>query len=155
MQDTSTPSSVAILIASLNRQLQKEMEQRLHPLKIPMEQIRVIEVLAALPNGEGVEMTALARLAVIDPSTLTKVIDRMISEGLVYRAADPNDRRRVRVLLTQEGIAISEQMRPYRDRQEAELQSILEQAREDGDADNLSVILERLCQRQVSASDKN
>lgn len=155
MQDTSTPSSVAILIASLNRQLQKEMEQRLHPLRIPMEQIRVVEVLATLPNGEGIEMTALARLAVIDPSTLTKVIDRMISEGLVYRAADPNDRRRVRVLLTQEGVAISEQMRPYRDRQEAELQSILEQAREDGDADNLSVILERLCQRQVAASDKN
>lgn len=155
MQDTSTPSSVAILIASLNRQLQKEMEQRLHPLKIPMEQIRVIEVLAAPSNAGGVEMTALARLAVIDPSTLTKVIDRMISEGLVYRAADPNDRRRVRVLLTQEGAAMFEQMRPYRDRQEAELQSILEQAREDGDADNLTVILERLCQRQVDSNDKN
>lgn len=155
MQDTSTPSSVAILIASLNRQLQKEMEQRLHPLKIPMEQIRVIEILAAPLNADGIEMTALARLAIIDPSTLTKVIDRMISEGLVYRAADPSDRRRVRVLLTQEGISVFEQMRPYRDRQEAELQSILEQAREDGDADNLSIILERLCQRQVVFNDKN
>jgi DNA-binding MarR family transcriptional regulator len=155
MHDTSTPSKVAFLIASLNRQLQKEMEQRLHPLKIPMEQIRVIEVLSDPSNAGGVEMTALARLAVIDPSTLTKVIDRMISEGLVYRAADPRDRRRVRVLLTQEGVAIFEQMRPYRDQQEAELQMILQQTQAGGDAGDLSIILERLCQRQIVINDDN
>src|SRR5262245_23960288 len=151
MSDTSMPSKVAFLIASLNRQLHKEMEQRLHPKKIPVEQIRVIEVLAVPANASGVEMTALARSAIIDPSTLTKVVDRMITEGLVYRAADPNDRRRVKVLLTEDGRAIFKQLQPFRDRQEAELQSILTQTLDDGEAGNLSAILERLCQRQISA----
>ncbi|MBZ9772252.1 MarR family winged helix-turn-helix transcriptional regulator [Mesorhizobium sp. CO1-1-8] len=144
---------MALLIASLNKQLQKEMEEQLRPTRIPGEQIRVVEALAAPSYNKGLEMSALARLSVVDPSTLTKVVDRMISEGLVQRAADPNDRRRVRVLLTPKGFAVFEQLRPFRERQEAELQQILERTQETGDANTLMTILEQLCQRQPGQKD--
>ncbi|ACY21194.1 regulatory protein MarR [Gordonia bronchialis DSM 43247] len=64
------------------------------------EQWRVLEVLAA---GEGLPMTDLSRLAVLPPASATRAVDRLISLALVYRRADPLDRRRVMVFLSPHG----------------------------------------------------
>jgi DNA-binding MarR family transcriptional regulator len=52
------------------------------------------------------KVVALGRKAGLEPSTMTGLIDRMEKSGLVYRDADPNDRRVQRVFLTKGGRAV-------------------------------------------------
>jgi DNA-binding MarR family transcriptional regulator len=56
-------------------------------------------------------MGALAQNALVEPPTLTKIIDRMVSESLVLRSPDPNDRRRVLILLAPAGKALCKRLR--------------------------------------------
>lgn len=60
-------------------------------------------VLACLTDEDGAMVTHLARLALIEQSRLTKIIDQMDAKGLVTRKGDAEDRRRVRVWITEAG----------------------------------------------------
>ena len=88
-------NQLAYLIATVNRQLEDELEETLRPEGLPIEQFRIINALAS--NGRS--MRDLALLVQVDPSSLTKIVDRMVTESLVYRAVAPNDRRRILIFL--------------------------------------------------------
>ena len=60
-------------------------------------------VMALLADGLGHPMTELAEFALLPAPTATKLVDRMVTENLVYRRADPADRRRVLVYLAERG----------------------------------------------------
>jgi DNA-binding MarR family transcriptional regulator len=60
-------------------------------------------VLAQLADGEGHSMTAVAEAAFLPPATLTKLVDHLVDQNLVYRRVDPRDRRRVLAFLTPRG----------------------------------------------------
>ena len=60
-------------------------------------------VLACLYDRDGAMITRLARFSLIEQSRLTKIIIQMGERGLIRRQGDPEDRRRVRVYLTEEG----------------------------------------------------
>ena len=62
-----------------------------------------LAVLWCLWQEEGVHMTELARRAKLEPSTMTGLLDRMERDGLVFRRADPDDRRALTIHLTQTG----------------------------------------------------
>ncbi len=49
----------------------------------------------------------LARLWQVTPAVLTGIVDRLESRGLVRREPDPTDRRRLRLALTERGMAAS------------------------------------------------
>src|SRR5476651_204523 len=53
---------------------------------------------------EGLGMTEIANRILASKSGLTRVIDRMEAAGLVRRERPPEDRRVVRVVLTQKGL---------------------------------------------------
>jgi DNA-binding MarR family transcriptional regulator len=99
---------LAYLIASLNRRLENELEERLQPGGVPIEQFRILEVLDA---NEKLPMGEIAALALIEPPTLTKIMDKMVNEGLVYRAPDAEDRRRVLILTAPAGKALYKRLR--------------------------------------------
>ncbi|MEN2990501.1 MarR family transcriptional regulator [Tistrella sp. BH-R2-4] len=119
-------TNIGFLLASLNRQLERDLEENLRPMKLPVDQLRVLQTLAFDNTGEGLSMSELARAVLVDASTLTKVVDRMISDSLVYRAADPADRRRVKVLLTHKGASLLNTLRPLLHQQEQDLQKTFE-----------------------------
>ncbi|GAA4750112.1 MarR family transcriptional regulator [Actinomycetospora chibensis] len=48
----------------------------------------------------------------LDDSTLTRVVDRLATLGLVYREADPADRRRVLVAAGARGRALHDRLAP-------------------------------------------
>lgn len=50
--------------------------------------------------------TELARAAELNPGAMTRLIDKLVARGLVARHADPDDRRAVRIDLTDAGRAI-------------------------------------------------
>lgn len=60
-------------------------------------------VLNILSDGQGHIMTEIADFAMLPAPTLTKLMDRMVSAGLVYRRADDKDRRRVLAYLAERG----------------------------------------------------
>lgn len=123
MAPTRMKDQLAYLIASLNRQLENEPEERLRPGGVPIEQYRILEVLDA---SEPCAMGEIAQQSLIEAPTLTKIIDKMVADGLVYRAPDPNDRRRVLVLTAQNGKALFKRLRGVSTAQEQRILELLE-----------------------------
>jgi len=96
MSNSKMKANLSYVIASVHKQLEDELHERLRPAGIPIEQLRILEVLHA---ADGRPMNELAALALIEPTTLTKVIDRMVAEQLVFRTQDLEDRRRILIML--------------------------------------------------------
>ena len=59
-----------------------------------------MSVLYALYNGDGITITELSKKCYLDNSTLTGVIDRLEKSELVLRGEHPDDRRQLRIYLT-------------------------------------------------------
>lgn len=114
---------LAYMIASLNRQLEAELEDRLRPGGVPIEQYRILEV---LDSSEPAAMGEIAQQSLIEAPTLTKIIDKMVAEGLVYRAPDPNDRRRVLILTAPAGKTLFKRLRGVSTAQEQRIVDLLE-----------------------------
>lgn len=60
-------------------------------------------VLLLLDGEAGWRLTDLSERLLVDKSTITRIVDRLESAGLVRREADPDDRRVQRVVLTGQG----------------------------------------------------
>jgi DNA-binding MarR family transcriptional regulator len=103
MSASRLSGQLAYVIAMVNKQLEDELQERLRPAGVPIEQLRILEVLQV---QEGRTMGDLAARALIEPTTLTKIIDRMVSDGLVHRRPDPDDRRRVLIRTAPGGKAL-------------------------------------------------
>ncbi len=114
---------LAYLIAILNRQFEADLTERLRPGGVPIEQFRILEVLDA---SEPRAMGEIAAQALIETPTLTKIIDKMTTEGLVYRAPDTHDRRRVLILTTPAGKALFKRLRGVASAQEKRIVEVLE-----------------------------
>src|SRR6478736_219975 len=79
--------------------LAKQIEIALVPLDLSLPQYRVLALL-----GEGsTASSVLARRLAVSPPTVTSVVDGLVGRGLVDREADPEDRRRLTLLLTKDG----------------------------------------------------
>ena len=60
-------------------------------------------VLLTLWREDGLKVIDLGRKAGLEPSTMTGLLDRMERDTLLYREADPSDRRAQRIYLTTTG----------------------------------------------------
>lgn len=109
---------LAYIVASVNRQLEEDLEERLRPEGVPVEHLRVLEV---LDRGGAVPMGELAAQALVEPPTLTKIIDRMVSDSLVFRSPDKHDRRRVLIVLSRAGKALCKRLQRVSRAQEERL----------------------------------
>lgn len=109
MSDQQHTDSLTYLIARLHRFTHGELESRLQPHGASVEQWRVLERLA---GSDGCSMGELAGDVLMNHPALTKMIDRMVSNGLVHRAPDPADQRRVLVFVTERGAVMVKRLRP-------------------------------------------
>jgi len=60
-------------------------------------------VLLNIHSQEGTPATKIAPLMGLEARSLTRLLKNMEEKGLIYREADPNDKRLVRIVLTKEG----------------------------------------------------
>lgn len=74
-----------------------------------LDQWRILDLLA---DGVGHPMSEVAAHAMVPAPTLTKIVDRLVDQGLVYRRPDEADRRRVLVLLAERGRALHARVAP-------------------------------------------
>ena len=82
-------------------------------------------VLRHLSDAVGHSMGEIAERQGINPPTLTKLVDRMVSKSMVQRAADPEDSRRVLVYATDSGLELLAELQSRMDRHHAELGALL------------------------------
>ena len=61
----------------------------------------VLRVVGLFP---GVSAGALADILHLHPSTVTGVLQRLVTQGLLRRSTDPGDRRRTVLVLTAKGV---------------------------------------------------
>jgi DNA-binding MarR family transcriptional regulator len=66
--------------------------------------------LALLADQSSHSMSEIAEFAMLPAPTLTRLIDRMVADNLLYRRADPRDRRRVLVQISDRGRLLHEHL---------------------------------------------
>jgi len=132
---TESSRDLAHQLSRAERLLSGRMSALLENEHCTLEEWRVLTILS---DGQGHIMTEVADFAMVPAPTLTKLMDRMVSEGLVYRRADDRDRRRVLAYLAERGRALHNRAAAALAAAEAELTARL------GDAGDLSRWLTRL-----------
>jgi len=89
------------LLPQLVRGFARQEHNDLSRGKLTLPQLWALDLLAR--HARGSQMKELAQALGISRPTATGLIDRLIAQGLTRRAADPSDRRVVRVMLTAKG----------------------------------------------------
>lgn len=125
------------LVGRVAHRLAREVEQALYPGGLNIDQWRVLDLLA---DGAGHPMSEIAEHVMVPPPTLTKIVDRLTDSALVYRRADPADRRRVLVLLSEHGRAVHHEHAPAVTAAEGRVTDTLDAA----ERTRLRLLLERL-----------
>jgi len=128
------------LLAQADRQVSRKLDVEFRAEGVPVEQWRILKLLA---ESNGRSMGDLAEAALFNHPTLTKIIDRMASSALVYRRADPADRRKVMIYVSDRGRAVNERLNRLANQHQA---GIIESCG-NREAEELKRLLEGLIQR--------
>ena len=96
--------------------------------------------LSSLADRDGHPMTQLAQAVLLPGPSVTRLVDRLVEDNLVYRRPDERDRRRILVYATERGLALH---RALADRVERDRDALLAGATE-RDAERLVALLDRL-----------
>ena len=70
---------------------------------ITAQQHQALLTVKGFGGGDGLTVGALAERLLVRKHTAVELVDRLEQAGLVRRSADPHDRRRVQVVLTESG----------------------------------------------------
>ena len=97
----NSPSSIqdylSYSLAAAHRKMSVALNERLRQHGIQIETWRILETLAA---DKRLTMGLLAEIVLLKPPTLTKLVDRMVSDGLAHRQVAQADHRQINVLPT-------------------------------------------------------
>ena len=100
---------IGYMIAKVDWHLDARRKASAGSVSLAVEQWRILEI---LHERGGRSMSDLAQLAFVELPTLSKMIDRMVGDALVYRSPDAEDRRRVLIFLSDRGRACLEALLP-------------------------------------------
>lgn len=94
---------VITAVHGLSRRLNQWYDRQLADLDISSGEWAVMDRLVRDATGKGCTPSELADAAHVAPSSMTHRLDRMAERGLITRETDPENRVRVRVLLSDLG----------------------------------------------------
>jgi DNA-binding MarR family transcriptional regulator len=100
---------ICFLLDVATRRITKFYNRRLRRFGITYNHLFI---LTCLWEQEGAHVKELAKQLCLDSSSLTGHLDRMERAALVVRQDDPDDRRAVRVFLTEKGRHLKAQLEP-------------------------------------------
>ena len=94
---------VARLLTQVERALTRHLARALELEASTVDEWRALTLLT---DGRSRPMSELAEFAMVPAPSLTRLVDRMVSDNLVYRKVDTRDRRRVLVRIAPRGEAL-------------------------------------------------
>lgn len=92
---------LAWLLASAHRQMKMGIAQSIADEEVNEEHWRILQVVS---DEQGHSMGELAGQVLLNGPALTKNVDRLVSRGLVQRAQDAQDSRKVLVYISDRGL---------------------------------------------------
>lgn len=101
MPDQELSQYLAYLLASAHRSMRLGLSESIDHKELTEEHWRILHVLS---DEQGRSMGELAEQVLLNGPALTKNIDKLVSRGLVQRAADPHDSRKVLVFISDLGL---------------------------------------------------
>src|SRR5437870_1467866 len=102
-------NSLGYLVNRTARLMAHELAERIRPAGVAIGQWAVLLFLWA---RDGMTQADLSRGVAIEPPTMVRTIDRMVRDGLVTRALDPDDGRLSRIYLTERGRSLRDELVP-------------------------------------------
>jgi len=109
-------------LAAAHRKMSASLNARLKKHGIQIEAWRILET---LETDQRLTMGQLAEVVLMNPPTLTKLVDRLVSDGLVNRQVAQADHRQINVLPTALGKKRMLQVREEVQDQDAALESLI------------------------------
>ncbi|MDY6906127.1 MAG: MarR family transcriptional regulator [Thermodesulfobacteriota bacterium] len=104
-------SCVCFLLSRAAQAAQKHLRQHLEPYGLTPAQYLIIECLWIT---DKLSPKLIGELVRYDSATLTGLIDRLERSGFVFRERDPDDRRAIRICLTEKSIQLKDELRALR-----------------------------------------
>jgi DNA-binding MarR family transcriptional regulator len=91
------------IMPQIMREFSRHQADELHKGKITLPQFLILENL----NSQGpLTMTALASYMHVTTAAMTGIVDRLVRDGYVVRALEPNDRRIIRIKISTKGAVL-------------------------------------------------
>ncbi|MEU4803859.1 MarR family transcriptional regulator [Actinosynnema sp. NPDC023587] len=140
--DTS-PVAVLGRVARLSRLVEREVKEFLAHFDLEPGEFEVLTALRRAGGEHGLTAGAFLDDALVTAGAITNRLDRMATKGLVRRVPDTEDRRVVRVRLTDEGRALVDSMLAAHMARCATVLEPLDPSSRETLADALRVLLER------------
>lgn len=103
MPEIELSNYLAYLLASAHRQMRLGMSQCIGDEEFTEEHWRILHVLS---DEKGRSMGELAELVLMNGPALTKNTDKLVSRGVVQRAADAHDNRKVLLFISDRGLEV-------------------------------------------------
>jgi DNA-binding MarR family transcriptional regulator len=114
MSESSSTSIVRLRkLAEFRFQLRKFLrfsEMASDAAGISVQQYQLLQVIAAIPDGQGASISYLADRMILRHNSAVELVDRAVRAGMVRRESDEEDLRRSLVLLTPQGSAMLERL---------------------------------------------
>jgi DNA-binding MarR family transcriptional regulator len=109
MPENDLSQYLAWLLASAHRNMKLSLAQLIADEQVNEEHWRILQ---AVSDEEGHSMSELAEQVLLNLPALTKNIDKLVSRGLVQRAADESDSRKVLVFISDRGLELLARLKP-------------------------------------------
>ncbi|WP_280258529.1 MarR family winged helix-turn-helix transcriptional regulator [Nocardia wallacei] len=100
------------MLKRLSRVVEREIKEFFARYDLEEWEFDVLTTLRRSGGDAGLTAGALIKATMVTSGAITNRIDRMAAKGLVVRAADPKDRRTVRIRLTDEGRELIDRLMP-------------------------------------------
>lgn len=102
-------TDLSLLLKRAERLIDAQLAAALRDENLSAEEWRVLDILS---DGQGRVMSDLAAEAVFNLPALSKLVDRLVSRALLFRAPDHSDRRKVLVFVSDHGLSVYQRLQP-------------------------------------------
>lgn len=119
--------------------LQDKLAEVLKPHKLSNAQFNVLRILRG-QKGKPASLSCVSDKMIHKMSNTTRLVDKLLEKGLVDRIICPENRRKVEITITAEGLKLLEELDEVLEKAEANLMSNLEK----NEIEQLEFLLKKL-----------
>jgi len=105
-----TPMAVVGEVWRAGERLRQEVLANWSDWGLDLAGADVILTLRRQGRGESLSPSTLSKEMMLSTSAMTNRLDRLEKRGLISRTMDPNDRRGLKIILSDEGFALADKM---------------------------------------------
>ncbi len=111
---------VVITLIKINSEINNQMMLELKPFGISIQQFNVLRILRG-QKGVAANLSTVQERMINKMSNTTRLVDKLIEKSLVERIICKENRRKIELFITEEGLSFLNQIDPVIDRVEEKM----------------------------------